>query len=76
MICPFCGNEMQSGVIKGDGRITIRWVPDGEKLHFIDRVTKKCMIKAAKYSFSRILTIDADYCTKCKKMIFDTEVND
>lgn len=41
MICPFCGNKMQKGVIKGDGRITIRWVPEGEKLHFIDRVTKK-----------------------------------
>lgn len=65
---------MQTGVIKGDGRIAIRRVRDGEKLHFIDRVTKKCMIKAAKYSFSKILTIDADYCPKCRKMIFDTEV--
>ena len=25
MICPFCGKEMEKGILSGDGRSKVRW---------------------------------------------------
>ena len=73
MKCPFCENEMQIGLITGDGRTKVHWTPEGEKLSLIDNIVGKGRIDAD-YTLSQF-KIKANYCTKCKKMIFDTDIS-
>lgn len=75
MVCPFCGSEMYSGILHGDGRCAVRWEGDGDKTPLLEQMLGKCRVDAAKYSFGRF-SIRADYCLSCKKMIFDTGIED
>lgn len=72
MKCPYCENEMQVGILRGDGRSAVKFLKNGEKHSFMDTMEGKGRIDT-KYSWS-IFTIDANFCDKCKKMIIDTDV--
>ena len=73
MKCPFCNNEMVSGVMSGDGRRQILWQPNDEKLGFMDRLVGKGALDA-KYKMAKF-EINTEYCSSCKKMIFDTDIS-
>lgn len=73
MKCPFCENEMQLGLITGDGRSTVHWTPEGEKLGVLASMVGKGRIDAD-YTLTKF-SIKANYCSKCKKMIFDTDIS-
>ena len=73
MTCPFCGKEMERGIISGDGRSWLVWKPEGQKLTWTERLVGKGRVTAAGYKLGT-LKIDAFFCAACKKMIFDTDV--
>ncbi len=73
MDCPFCGREMQQGILSGDGRSNVTFKPGEKKTGEFDRFLGIGKVTAARHGLSTF-TIDADYCTYCKKMIFDTEI--
>lgn len=72
MVCPFCEAEMQHGRLTGEGRSKVVWERDGEKLGFLDKIGGIGAVDA-KYTFSKFI-IEADYCPKCRKMIFSTNI--
>lgn len=73
MLCPYCQNEMQRGEIIADPRGGMFFRQEGKKLGFWDSLAGVGRIEAAKGGWSK-LKLPADYCPKCKKMIFDTEI--
>ena len=73
MICPFCGKEMQQGILSGDGRSNVTFRAGDKMTGGFDRLIGIDKITAARYTLTSF-TIDAYYCTDCKKMIFDTEI--
>lgn len=64
---------MQSGCIKGDSRSSVLWIEKDSKKYFWDKLIDRYLITAAKHTLWSF-TIEADYCPKCKKMIFDTDI--
>ena len=73
MICPFCGNEMQKGVLSGDGRSQVTWKQGDRKAGIMDRIAGTGIVTAAKKNLV-IFTIESHFCPDCKKMIFDTDI--
>ncbi len=73
MQCPYCKKEMQKGVISGDGRCKMYWETEDKKPGFFDKLNGTCRVSAAKYILGE-LRIDAFFCSECKKMIFDTDI--
>lgn len=73
MKCPFCGGEMQQGVLSGDGRSKVRWKADDQKTPFTDAFTDVGTLTAAKYTLTSF-TMKAHFCKACKKMILETGV--
>ncbi|MGN1166591.1 MAG: PF20097 family protein [Lachnospiraceae bacterium] len=73
MVCPFCGKEMNKGILSGDGRCTVRWKTGDKKAGFMDTLSDSGRITAAKHTLSAF-TIESYYCPSCKKMIFDTDI--
>ncbi|MBP3240506.1 MAG: MarR family transcriptional regulator [Oribacterium sp.] len=73
MKCPFCANEMQQGIISGDGRSGVIWEAGGKKISALDKFIGVGVITAAKHSLTKF-KIEACYCENCKKMIFDTDI--
>ena len=74
MECPYCKNEMQKGIISGDGRTSVKWLADGDKPNMLDRMFGSGTLTAADMSGLMIFKIEAHYCEKCHKMIFDTDI--
>lgn len=74
MKCPYCNQEMQKGIISGDGRSGVYWKPGDKKAGFMERLSGAGKIEAAKYTLASF-TIEAEYCTTCKKVIFETEIS-
>lgn len=72
MNCPFCQNEMQKGLLYGDGRTKLRWNQGDKTLGLIDSITGKGLVNA-KYKLWTFY-LDSFYCENCKKMIFDAEI--
>lgn len=72
MKCPYCDGEMQHGTLCGDGRSGVRFDQEGKKLTWSDKLAGMGALKV-KMKFYRF-NIEADYCEKCKKIIFDAEV--
>ncbi len=72
MQCPYCKNEMEKGILSGDGRRKVCWHKDGEKIRLIDALVCKGIIEA-NYTWARF-EIVSHYCYSCHKMIFDTKV--
>ena len=73
MNCPFCGKEMERGILSGDGRSRLVWKPEGQKLSWTERLAGKRRVTAATYQLGT-LKLDAFFCDSCRKMIFDTDV--
>ncbi len=74
MICPFCGNEMEAGILSGDPRAGVVWKQGSKRADFIDRfVGDAYAVDAARLTLAAF-TIETWYCFGCKKMIFDTEL--
>ena len=73
MTCPFCGGEMETGILSGDGRSKVSWKQGDRKTGVTDRIAGIGTVTAARYTLTAF-TIEALYCRRCKKMIFDTDV--
>ncbi len=71
--CPYCGQEMQKGILSGDGRSAVTFKPGEKKTGWFDRFLSIGAVTAAKHTLAAF-TIDAYYCGSCKKMIFDTDI--
>ena len=68
MICPFCGKEMEKGILSGDGRCAVIWKSGDKKANFTDTLVDSGRVTAAKHTIA-YFTIEAYYCSVCKKMI-------
>lgn len=72
MICPFCEQEMITGIMSGDGRSPVRWAPLDGKLSLMEKIVGKGIVTGVTYKFG--FKIETEYCPHCKKMIFNTDV--
>ncbi len=73
MICPYCGKEMREGLLTGDGRSALRWSDNDEKLSIFDKLGGKGTVESAQYNWAAF-KLDAVYCSDCKKLIIDTDI--
>ncbi|MBQ6042046.1 MAG: hypothetical protein IJL32_14895 [Oscillospiraceae bacterium] len=73
MKCPFCGKEMQQGVLSGHDRSQITWKAGEQSASLFDRMMGNGKLTAAKYGLASF-SIEAYYCDDCKKMILDTDI--
>lgn len=64
---------MKEGCISGDGRTKVRWTENGDKLYLSDILSEKGVVKSAKYSLVKF-SISGYYCTVCRKIIIDTDI--
>lgn len=74
MICPYCEKEMQAGGLIGDGRSRVRFQPEGVKLTLGDALCGIGNVEAAQYKCFNF-NIPAHFCSKCKKLIIDTDIS-
>lgn len=78
MKCPFCAGEMQSGIIKFDGRAPLRWISEDTPKSGLDRFWDALggvgTLTAGQCSIWGAGELQADYCVTCKKMIFETNI--
>ena len=73
VLCPYCQNEMQHGEITVDRRSPVFFRKEGVKRTLSDMFWGVGRIQAGlENGWNQ--GIPADYCHKCKKMIFDTEI--
>lgn len=73
--CPYCGKDMIIGELNGDGRSSVRFEADDDKLSVLDRmVTEKGSVSSAKHTFAGKFHIPAFFCNCCDKIIIDTKV--
>ena len=73
MICPFCSNEMEKGVLSGDGRSPVVWKKGDRKAGLMDKITGTGTVTAARRTLASF-TIESFFCRGCRKMVFDTDV--
>lgn len=73
MNCPFCGKEMLTGILSGDGRSPVTWKQGSRKAGWIDQIVGSGTVTAAKRNLATF-TIESSFCPDCRKMIFDTDV--
>lgn len=75
MKCSYCGNEMRHGEITTNSTI-IRWIegvnPISKTKKFFTTGLEGNLLRIPHYAFHP--WIPADYCGKCRKMIFETEI--
>ena len=75
MICPYCGGEMRHGEITTKSTV-IRWIEGSKPLSKVKKTFGAGMegnlLRIPHYAFQP--WIPADYCEKCRKMIFETEI--
>ena len=70
MNCPYCNREMEKGYISAYNRLCL--TPDGETARGATKWSKsQNSIMLAEYFFFGAATVNADYCTNCKKIIID-----
>ncbi len=75
MKCPYCNDEMSSGLLYGRGPGAFYWMPESEKLPiFFSEKTmkKKNAIILDRTSYGGI-KYPAHVCKNCKKVIFEFE---
>ncbi|MCI2105439.1 MAG: PF20097 family protein [Intestinimonas sp.] len=71
MKCPFCGEEMESGMIITMRDIGFAWIPEGKKLPLVPLVGLKKMggmLLGESTGFTRA-KLDFNICKKCNKGI-------
>ena len=73
MECPWCGKQMQKGILSGDGRTNVCWKAGGEKTGWMDRLLGTGKLTAVKRTLTAF-SIETYFCPQCRKMIFDTDV--
>ena len=73
MKCPYCGQEMNEGIISGDGRSRVFWKAGDKKANLMDKLGGTGQIEAVQYTLATF-TIEANYCNTCRKMIFETDI--
>ncbi len=66
MICPYCNEEMESGVIHRD-RYALKWIPEKNDKGALLSV----FAKGIKLTNNDNSYVNACYCDKCKKVIID-----
>ena len=78
MKCPYCGDQMKSGVIQYDSRCRLRWRSDGDTRSHLDRFFDEMdgvgLLTESKVSLWGIGRIPGDYCPSCKKLIIETDI--
>lgn len=73
--CPYCGKDMLVGELNGDGRSSVRFESENDKLTILDRmVTEKGSVTSAKHTCMGKFHIPALYCDYCGKIILDAKV--
>lgn len=75
MECPYCNQEMQKGIISGDGRSKVYWKAGGKKANLMDKLSGRGKLEAVNYPLADF-TIEADYCAACKKIIIETDISE
>ncbi len=78
MKCPYCQENMESGVLSGHGGSKVHWISDQKKGGFLDKLFGEGSVEAS-YSAgfpTPTFRIYGHYCSNCKKIILDTEVYD
>jgi len=73
MTCPFCGNEMEKGILSGDGRSPVTWRKGDRKTGVMEQIAGVGTVTAARRTLASF-TIESYFCRGCQKMIFDTDV--
>ncbi len=76
MKCPFCDREMKKGILYGDGRMGgVFWNEGDRKKKFFETMIGMGKITGATTTLTTF-TIETYFCKNCKKMIFDTDVEE
>ena len=65
MVCPYCGEEMESGVLQGGGNHGVGW---REKPSMFPNLLNVEWLGTSNFKYSYI---PAHRCTKCRKIILD-----
>lgn len=73
MRCPFCGDEMRSGVLSGDGRTNVCWKEGDKKTGFLDSMMGTGKLTVVRHTLASFV-MEADFCEHCKKMIIETDI--
>lgn len=69
MVCPYCNENMESGVIHGD-RYSIKWIPqEKDKGIFLSPFIKG--IKLSDKSSSN--SVEAYFCNQCDKVVINLQ---
>lgn len=75
MTCPFCGSEMRHGEITADNTI-LRWIEGDQPKSKVRKIfslrTEGNLLKVPQTAWRP--WIPADFCPKCKKMIYETDI--
>ena len=74
MICSFCGKEMEKCILSGDGRSKVRWKAGEKKADILDTLSDAGGVSAIRYSLTAF-TVESFFCSVCKKMIIETDVD-
>ena len=67
MICPFCGKEMEKGILSGDGRSRVRWKAGDKKANLSDTLIDSGRVTAVSYTLASF-TVESYFCAACKKI--------
>lgn len=73
MECPYCKKEMKKGILSGDARQGISWKEGDKKASMFDKLGGSHCLTAAKSNLSTFKIV-AYFCSDCKKMIINTDV--
>lgn len=76
MICPFCNNEMEKGIMSGDGRYTVRWKAGDKPADIGDTFSGIVKVEAVEYPILSGFRLETYFCKDCGKMIFDTTISE
>jgi hypothetical protein len=73
MLCPYCGNDMLAGKIRGDGRRKVRFLEGNHRKDFSDEgLIERNILRIRKSGFPNFnFEIDAFVCHNCEKIIID-----
>lgn len=74
--CPYCGRPMERGILSGDGRSAVYWKAGNDRARLFDRLNGIGRVTNIKTpAFGVFFTVPADYCARCKKIIFDADIS-
>ncbi len=74
MNCPYCTKKMKKGKIYTAGGAVPYWLEDGDKRRIEDVFTGRSLLPVQSSLMSR--SLESYYCPDCRKMIFDTVIQE